>query len=119
MADMGRQETKGSGAKRAQQARGAGGHEAKRTRDHETIMKWAEERGGHPAVVQGTQILRIDFDEPGGNDDAKLERIPWDEFFKIFDDRGLEFLYQDRTADGKESRFNKFVKAGAEDEQKE
>jgi hypothetical protein len=113
MADMGRQESKRSGA---QGARGAGGHDAKRTRDHDTIMQWAEERGGHPAVVEGTSILRIDFDEPWGNDDERLERISWDQFFKIFDERNLEFLYQERTADGQESRFNKFVKSGTDEE---
>ena len=50
-------------------------------------------------------ILRIDFGEPEEN----LTRIDWDEFFRIFDDNGLEFLYQDKTAGGDTSRFNKFV----------
>jgi hypothetical protein len=90
--------------------------QAKRTRDHATIRRWAEERGGHPAMVEGTQILRIDFDEPGGNDDVKLKRVSWDEFFRIFDERGLEFLYQGRTADGQISRFYKFVRSGTDEE---
>lgn len=84
-------------------------HGAQRTRDHAAIRTWAEARRGHPAVVEDTEILRIDFDEPGGNDDAALRRIAWDDFFRIFDDRDLEFLYQDKTADGHPSRFNKFV----------
>jgi hypothetical protein len=33
-----------------------------RTRDRETIRRWAERRGGRPAMVEGTQILRVDFD---------------------------------------------------------
>jgi|tagenome__1003787_1003787.scaffolds.fasta_scaffold20571521_3 hypothetical protein len=90
-------------------------HEAHRTRDHETIRQWAEARGGHPAVVEGTEILRIDFDDPGGGDE-NLRRIGWDEFFRIFDSRGLEFLYQDHTQAGKESRFNKFVRGGSDDD---
>lgn len=81
------------------------------TTDHDVIRQWIEQRGGVPTVVKGTQddegegILRIDFAEP---DDA-LEEISWDEFFETFEDRGLAFLYQDETKDGKESRFFKFV----------
>ena len=76
---------------------------AKKTTDHEEIRRWVEERGGHPARVKtsgqkdGGGILRIDFDEPGGNDDERLERISWDEFFKIFDENELAFLHQDKT----------------------
>jgi hypothetical protein len=89
-------------------------HESKRTRDHEAIRRWAEARGGHPAVVEGTEILRIDFDEPGDGDE-KLHRISWDDFFRIFDSRDLEFLHQEKTQEGKPSRFNKFVRSGNED----
>ena len=92
-------------------------YHAKRTRDHETIRKWAEERGGRPTVVEGTQILRIDFDDPDGQQDEKLTPVSWDEFFRIFDDRNLEFLYQERTHDGHVSRFFKFVRAGSDDDQ--
>lgn len=90
---------------------GKSNHGAQRTRDHAAIQRWAKERGGHPALVADTEILRIDFDEPGGNDDESLRRVSWDELFAVFDDRGLEFLHQDRTADGEVSRFNKFVRA--------
>ena len=81
------------------------------TTDHNEIRKWTEARGGRPAVVKGTEgrdgegILRIEF-----RHGDKLEDIEWDEFFETFDDRGLAFLYQDKTADGSESRFFKFVK---------
>jgi hypothetical protein len=90
-------------------------HQSKRTREHEAIRRWAEARGGHPAVVQGTEILRIDFDEPGDGDE-KLHRISWNDFFRIFESRNLEFLYQDKTQDGKPSRFSKFVRSGNEDD---
>jgi len=86
--------------------------EAKRTTDHKTIRRWAEERGGHPASVRSTArkgedagILRIDFDPK----DEKLDRISWEDFFEKFDHEGLVFLYQDKTADGGTSRFHKFV----------
>ena len=87
--------------------------EAKTTRDHDTIRKWAEQRGGKPSAVAETGrrgdpgILRLDFEDP----DPKLDVITWGEFFENFDDAGLSFLYQDTTADGKKSRFHRFVHA--------
>ena len=89
--------------------------DSKRTTDHETIRRWAEARNGHPATVQGTGsgdeagILRIDFDEPGNDDDDRLEEITWDEFFDKFEEKGLAFLYQEKTASGEPSTFNKLV----------
>jgi hypothetical protein len=82
--------------------------EARATTDHDTIRRWAEARGGRPARVKGTDpggVLRIDFGEP----EDTLEEISWDEFFRVFDDRGLAFLHQDRTEDGDMSRFSKLV----------
>ena len=81
---------------------------AENTTDHDTIRKWVEARGGHPARVKGRGpggILRIDFGEP----EESLEQISWDDFFKVFDENDLSFLHQDKTEDGKTSRFNKFV----------
>jgi len=83
------------------------------TTDHDQIRSWAEQRKGKPAMVKGTDdkngsgILRIDF--PGYSGKDTLEEISWEDFFKKFDDSKLEFLYQDKTSTGKESRFNKFV----------
>jgi len=92
---------------------------ARRTTDHDEIRKWIEQRKGRPSIVRATGengrkggLLRIDF----GEKDEGLEEIDWDEFFQIFDDNGLEFLHQDKTADGKPSRFSKFVAAGGEDD---
>src|SRR5438067_13269195 len=89
--------------------------EAKKTTDHNEIRKWAEARGGRPAVVRsthgkgGTGILRLEFpDAPNANDDA-LEEISWDEFFDKFDESKLAFLYQEKTADGQRSNFNKLI----------
>ena len=92
-------------------------YEARRTRDHDTIRRWAEKRGGRPTMVEGTQILRIDFDDPDGGRDENLVPVSWDEFFRVFDERGLEFLYQEHIHDGHISRFNKFVYAGTDNEQ--
>jgi hypothetical protein len=86
---------------------------SKLTTDHEVIRKWVEHRGGQPAVVKSTEsdrrlgILRIDF--PGFSGEGTLEAVDWDDWFMAFDERELAFLYQEKTADGHESRFNKLV----------
>lgn len=91
------------------------------TTDHTTIRKWAEARGGKPAAVKDTVseesvgILRIDF--PGGAGEDSLQEIDWDEFFEQFDASNLEFLYQEKTEDGCDSRFCKFISA-ADDKSK-
>jgi hypothetical protein len=90
--------------------------ESKVTTNHEEIRKWVEARGGKPARVKGTGdendpgLLRIDFEEPGGARDERLEPISWDEWFRKFDENKLAFLYQEETAQGQPSRFFKLVK---------
>ncbi|HJU09973.1 MAG TPA: hypothetical protein VJ728_03805 [Candidatus Binataceae bacterium] len=77
------------------------------TTDHSMIRKWAEQRGGHPAQVKGTGgLLRIDFGEP----EESLEKISWEDFFKVFDQRNIKFLYDPE----RNSRFNKFVRDDGE-----
>ena len=89
--------------------------EAKTTTDHDEIRKWAEARGGRPAAVRsthgkgGTGIIRIEFpDAPNAKDD-NLEEISWDAFFEKFDESDLALLYQEQTAKGERSNFNKLV----------
>ena len=91
-------------------------HESRTSRiitDHEEIRRWAEERNARPARVKGTGggndpgLLRLDF--PGYSGEESLEPISWDEFFEIFDNNDLQFLYQEKTKDGGESRFFKFI----------
>lgn len=88
---------------------------AKTTKDHDEIRKWAEARGGKPAVVAATEsdketgILRLMFpNAPHHNDDA-LEEIGWDEFFEKFDASGLQLIYQEETADHQISDFNRLT----------
>lgn len=85
------------------------------TTDHDVIRAWAEKRGGRPSLVRtggrkggkkGGGVLRLDF----GPKEEKLEETSWEEFFEVFDQSGLAFLFQDKTKDGKESRFSRFVK---------
>jgi hypothetical protein len=86
---------------------------SKTTTDHKEIQQWAERRGGKPACVLGTGgggdagILRIDF--PGYSGEGSLHEIEWDEFFAKFDAQNLALVYQDTTADGEPSNFNKLV----------
>jgi hypothetical protein len=88
--------------------------EAKTTTNHEEIRKWVEARGGAPATVASTAggdeagILRILFQEDESGD--ALEEISWDDFFEKFEESQLAFLYQDKTKQGKTSRFFKFVR---------
>ncbi|HEV7449498.1 MAG TPA: hypothetical protein VGP13_03090 [Candidatus Paceibacterota bacterium] len=59
--------------------------------DHAHIRAWANERGGSPAIVVGTDDgLRFDWGEQG---DEHLERISWDEFFSVFNEYGLAFAH--------------------------
>jgi hypothetical protein len=88
---------------------------SKTTRDHDTIRNWAERRGAIPAEVAGTEkgkqtgILRFAFPKAKGHNDDKLQEVSWDEFFKKFDKNGLELIYQEKTAAGAESNFNKLI----------
>jgi hypothetical protein len=89
---------------------------ARTTTNHDEIRQWVEKRGGKPAVVAKTEsksgsggVLRIDYDEPGGNDDDRLHRITWNEFFEIFDRSNIAFLYDPEV----DSRFSKFIEKEA------
>lgn len=88
--------------------------ETKTTTDHEEIRRWVEERDGHPATVASTHtsddpgVIRLDF--PGYSGEDTLEQISWEEWFGKFEDQGLAFVYQETTADGGPSSFNRLVK---------
>lgn len=88
------------------------------TTDHEVIKQWAAERDASPATVPGTEhgnrkgVLRFDFPGYGGQD---LEHISWDEWFKTFDERKLNFIYQEHKKDGKQSNFFRLENPKRED----
>jgi hypothetical protein len=83
------------------------------THDHKIIQKWVEERKGVPTRVKGTGkkdddgLLRIHFPENSKSDN--FEEMEWEDFFADFDHNKLDFLYQDKKADGETSTFHKFV----------
>ena len=91
-------------------------HSSRVTTNHDEIRKWAEDRGASPACVRGTGgkndvgMLRLDF--PGYTGEDKLEHIDWDAWFEKFDERKLALLFQEETASGQKSNFNKLVSRG-------
>lgn len=93
---------------------------AKWTDDHRFIQQWAEERGGRPSSVIGTGddgdpgIIRIDF--PGFGGEGSLSPISWEDWFAKFDEHDLVLLYQEETASGEVSNFNKLVKRSTVEE---
>lgn len=88
---------------------------SKTTQDHDEIREWAEARGAEPAEVKSTQrdgepgILRFCFPDAANRNDANLRKISWEEFFEKFDENNLELLYQEETAEGAQSNFNKLI----------
>jgi len=87
------------------------------TTSHEVIRRWAEERDGVPATVEGTEhgdragVLRFDF----GERTDKLRHITWEEWFRTFDERHLNFLYQEERKDGRQSTFFRLENPERED----
>lgn len=86
---------------------------SKTTINHNQIRRWADARHAHPARVKGTGrgnapgMIRLDF--PGFSGANKLEEISWDRWFDAFDNNNLALIYQEKTASGKRSNFNKLV----------
>lgn len=104
--------SKGNG--RSSRGNGRSPHLTHYTVDHDEIRQWAEERGGEPAAVMRTArgkkdpgIIRLDF--PGYSGAGSLQKISWDEWFDKFDESGLALAYQERTARGQKSNFNKLI----------
>jgi len=88
---------------------------SKTTQDHNEIQQWAEARGAIPAEVASTEskgqtgILRLEFPGAKNANDSALKEISWDEFFEKFDASGLALVYQEQTAEGEQSNFNKLI----------
>jgi hypothetical protein len=80
------------------------------TRSHEVVEDWASRRDAQPAAATRgpdgrPRVLRFDFaggpDKGGGS----LEAISWDEWWQVFDERDLAFVYQETKSDGNDSNF--------------
>jgi hypothetical protein len=86
-----------------------------RTTDHDGIRRWAEDRGGIPTIVKGTEgLLRIDFvrGAASGGRAASLEEVSWDRWFEIFDENALTFLCSLEP----DNKFFKLVRATREEQ---
>jgi len=85
------------------------------TKDPEEIRRWAEARGAVPAEVASTEskgepgILRFKFPKAPRRNDAALKDITWEDFFRKFEENNLEMVYQEKTAAGRTSNFNKLI----------
>jgi len=88
---------------------------SKTTQDHDEIRQWAESRGAIPAEVASTEkkgqtgILRLEFPKAKNANDSALKEISWEDFFEKFDATGLALVYQEQTAEGEQSNFNKLI----------
>jgi hypothetical protein len=61
-------------------------------------------------------MIRIEFPGYGQSRDESLQEITWDEFFDQFEKNNLALTYQETTAGGQQSNFNKLIareRAGA------
>jgi hypothetical protein len=89
------------------------------TTDHDVIRQWADQRDGVPATIEGTEhgdhlgVLRFDF--PGGDSGDRLREVSWDDWFATFDERRLNFIYQEERSDGRQSNFFRLENPDRED----
>jgi hypothetical protein len=74
------------------------------TTSRDVIRRWAEERGGSPARVKRSEVLRLAFERMPPN----WEPISWDEFFRTFERDGLALWYEESPG----SRLCKLTHAG-------
>ncbi len=91
------------------------GSSSKETTNHGEIRRWAEKRGGQPAVIDHPNALadkrgiRIDF--PGKRDDAIKDithPVSWDEFFRLFEDQQLLLAYDENPTDEDPAMWYRF-----------
>lgn len=89
------------------------------TTHHEVIRRWAKEREAQPATIEGTErgsrpgVLTFDF--PGWRSGGRLRQIPWTDWFRTFDSRRLNFIYQEQRSDGRQSNFFRLESPDRED----
>ncbi|BCB90535.1 hypothetical protein Psuf_078480 [Phytohabitans suffuscus] len=89
------------------------------TSDHEVIQRWAQQRDAAPATVGGTEhdgrpgVLTFIF--PLGDSGARVHPVSWDDWFRSFEERSLNFLYQEERSDGRQSNFFRLENPRRED----
>ncbi|MEV4464274.1 hypothetical protein AB0J51_11655 [Micromonospora echinofusca] len=79
------------------------------TTNHEVIQRWARERGAKPATIAGTERAGragvLTFNMPGYRESSRIREITWGEWFRTFDERKLNLIYQEQLRDGRPSNF--------------
>ncbi|WP_431973084.1 hypothetical protein [Micromonospora haikouensis] len=79
------------------------------TTNHDVIRHWARERNARPATIAGTERNGragvLTFNLPGYRESSRVREITWDEWFRTFDGRRLNLIYQEQLRDGRQSNF--------------
>lgn len=90
----------------------------KATINHQEIREWVGLNHGRPYLIDHPEAkadrkgLRINF--PGTMDEALLgeeqlgKEISWDEFFELFDEQQLKFIYEEPVAGSDPTRWYRF-----------
>ncbi|MET8192928.1 hypothetical protein ABZU22_03770 [Micromonospora sp. NPDC005222] len=89
------------------------------TRNHEVIQRWARARGAKPATIAGTEREGrpgvLTFNIPGYRESSRIREISWDDWFRTFDLRRLNLIYQEQMRDGRQSNFFRTENPNRED----
>ncbi|WFE36789.1 hypothetical protein [Micromonospora sp. WMMD975] len=89
------------------------------TRNHEVIQRWARARGAKPATIAGTERGDrpgvLTFNIPGYRESSRIREIAWDDWFRTFDSRRLNLIYQEQMRDGRQSNFFRTENPNRED----
>jgi hypothetical protein len=89
------------------------------TSEPQVIREWAQARDATPATIEGTEregrpgVLTFDF--PGYRSGGRLRPISWDDWFRTFNIRRLNFIYQEQMTSGRQSNFFRLESPERED----
>ncbi|MFD2767691.1 hypothetical protein [Micromonospora eburnea] len=79
------------------------------TANHDVIQRWARARGAKPATIAGTERDGrpgvLTFNIPGWRESSRIREITWEDWFRTFDLRRLNLIYQEQLRDGRQSNF--------------
>ncbi|MEU8264140.1 hypothetical protein AB0C02_26385 [Micromonospora sp. NPDC048999] len=79
------------------------------TANHDVIQRWARARGAKPATIAGTEREGrpgvLTFNIPGWRESSRIREITWEDWFRTFDSRRLNLIYQEQLRDGRQSNF--------------
>ncbi|MGC5019848.1 hypothetical protein [Micromonospora sp. DT47] len=79
------------------------------TTNHEVIRNWAAARGAKPATIAGTEREGrpgvLTFNIPGFRESSRIQAISWDDWFRTFEARRLNLIFQEQMRDGRQSNF--------------